>query len=174
MPHISRQATGRHSSPLPSTLVEMLCRRRFSDQLVARRLHPVPPWVPPHPACQAPQVSRFYAFEELAKCSSITQLSVNFIKTSASAMGRSLRGHFCGNCCPGSGFFGPQSSGAIVAAVQIFFLDDRRNESDEKFTVQNDRSHFLRVELQRKNKRVERHNTTLNEDLTCMSLVVQN
>ena len=53
-------------------------------------------------------------------CCSMMQLSVNFIRTSASAIGRSLRGHGCGNCCPGSGFFGPQSSGAIVAAVQSF------------------------------------------------------
>ena len=53
-------------------------------------------------------------------CCSTMQLSVNFIRTSAGAMGRSLRGHGCGNCCPGSGFFGPQSSGAMVAAVQSF------------------------------------------------------
>ena len=53
-------------------------------------------------------------------CCSMTQLSVNYIRTSASVIGRSLRGQGCGNCCPGSGFFGPQSSGAIVAAVQSF------------------------------------------------------
>ena len=51
---------------------------------------------------------------------SITQLSVNFIKTSARTMGQSLREQGCGNCCPGSGFFGPQSCGAIVAAVHSF------------------------------------------------------
>ena len=53
-------------------------------------------------------------------CCSMTQLSVNFIRTTVSAIGRSLRGHGCGNCCPDSGFFGPQSSEAIVAAVQSF------------------------------------------------------
>ena len=47
-------------------------------------------------------------------CCSMTQLSVN------SAIGRSLRGHGCGKCCAGSGFFGPQSSGAIVAALHCF------------------------------------------------------
>ena len=54
----------------------------------------------------------------LSMCCSTTQLSVNFIKTSASVTGRNFRGQGCGNCCPGSGFFGPQSKGAIVAAVQ--------------------------------------------------------
>ena len=53
-------------------------------------------------------------------CCSITQLSANFISTSANAIGRSFRGHGCGICCPGSGFLGPQSSGAIVAAVHSF------------------------------------------------------
>ena len=48
-------------------------------------------------------------------CCSMTQLSVDFIRTSARAMSRSLRGQGCGNCCPGSGLFGTQSSGAIVA-----------------------------------------------------------
>ena len=40
-------------------------------------------------------------------CCSITHL-----------IGRS--GHGCGICCPGSGFLGPQSSGATVAAVHSF------------------------------------------------------
>ena len=44
-------------------------------------------------------------------CCSITQLSVNFMSTSANAIGRSFPGHSCGICCPGSGFLGPQSSG---------------------------------------------------------------
>ena len=52
-------------------------------------------------------------------CCSMTQLSVNFLRSSASATGRTLRGHGCGNCCPGSGFFGPQSGGATVAAVRL-------------------------------------------------------
>ena len=47
-------------------------------------------------------------------CCSITQLSANIISTSANAIGRSFRVHGCGICCPGSGFLGPQSNGAIV------------------------------------------------------------
>ena len=43
----------------------------------------------------------------LSMCCSDTQLSINFIRTSANATGRSLRGHGCGICCPGSGFLGP-------------------------------------------------------------------
>ena len=35
------QAAGRHSSPLPSTLIEKHCRRRFPGQVVARRQRPV-------------------------------------------------------------------------------------------------------------------------------------
>ena len=54
-------------------------------------------------------------------CCSMIQLSVNFTKTSARATGRSLRGQSSGKCWPWrSGFFGPQSSGAIVAAVHSF------------------------------------------------------
>ena len=33
-------------------------------------------------------------------------------------VGLNLRGHGCGVCCPGSGFFRPRSSGAMDAAVQ--------------------------------------------------------
>ena len=53
-------------------------------------------------------------------CCSVTQLSANFMSTSASAMGWSLRGHGFGICCHGSNFFGPQSCGAIVDAVHSF------------------------------------------------------
>ena len=63
---------------------------------------------------------KFVVSTLLPMCCSMTQLSVSFIRTSASAIGRSLREHGCGSCCPGSGFFGPQSSVAIVAAVQGF------------------------------------------------------
>ena len=68
--HKSQQAEGKHSSSLPSTLIEKLCCRRFRGQLVALHLRPVPAWVPspcrspspelsaqsvlPGPACQAP------------------------------------------------------------------------------------------------------------------------
>ena len=52
---------------------------------------------------------------------SLTQLSVNFIKTSAPSLGRSLRGQGCGKCCPGVQVSSVRSlSGAIVAAVQSF------------------------------------------------------
>ena len=53
-------------------------------------------------------------------CWSITQLPANFLSASTNAIGRIFRGHGCGICCPGSGFLGPQSSGAIVAAVHSF------------------------------------------------------
>ena len=56
----------------------------------------------------------------LSMCCSITQHSANFVSTSANAKGRSFRALGCGICCPGSDFFGPQSSGAIVAAVHSF------------------------------------------------------
>ena len=53
-------------------------------------------------------------------CCSITQHSANLVSTSANAKGRSFRALGCSICCPGSDFFGPQSSGAIVAAVHSF------------------------------------------------------
>ena len=76
--------------------------------------------VPPHPACQARRLVGSTPLRSLSVCYSITQLSANFTSTSANAIGRSFRGHGCGFCCPGSGFLGPQSSGAIVAEVHSF------------------------------------------------------
>ena len=71
-------------------------------------------------SCAQPQVCGFNAFEEPVDVLLNDTASVNFIRTSARAMGRGFRGQGCGNCCPGSDFFGPQSSGAIVAAVHSF------------------------------------------------------
>ena len=73
--------------------------------------------VPPHLACQTPGLWVPLLLRSLSMCCSITQLSATFIGTSANAIGRSFRGHGCGNCYPGSGFLGPQSSGAVDAAV---------------------------------------------------------
>ena len=110
-----------------------LCHRRFPSQSAAQHRHLVPAWVPPpchwpilvpfeqsmppHQVNPNPKLVGSTSLRSLSMCCSITQLSASFISTSASAIGRSFRGQGCGICCPGSGFLGPQSSGAIVAAV---------------------------------------------------------
>ena len=121
VPRRSQLAAGMRSLPHPGVLIEKPSCKRSPDQLVAQHLRPAPAWlplscrspslvqcaqsVPPHPACQAP------SWWVQSRCCSMTQLSVN------SAIGRSMRGHGCGKCCAS---FGPQSSGAIVAAVHSF------------------------------------------------------
>ena len=124
------------SWPLPSTKNEKPCRRRFPRSFGSTTSASCPSLgVTAMSLAQPrtmrttttrrirlskPQVSGFHSFESLSMCCSITQLSANFISTSANAIGRSFRGHGCGICCSGSGFLGPQSSGVIVGAVHSF------------------------------------------------------
>ena len=104
----SQQGAGMHTSPLPNTLIEKPCRGRSLDQLVARHLHSVPPWVlsfaqprtmrtisAAASAVPSPNLVGSTLLRSLSMCCSMTQLSVNFIKTSTSAVGRSLRGQGC-------------------------------------------------------------------------------
>ena len=121
-PHKLPPAVGKPTVQPPSTWMGTLSRRHSQDQSAQQRRPPTSHEQCGHGAQQRPRCLRFVGSTSRRRhssmCCSVTQPSANFMITSASAFGRSLRGPGWGNSWPGSDFLGPLSSGAIVAAVQ--------------------------------------------------------